>query len=105
MVCATSSFPVPISPSMRTVELVEATCSTCSRTDSRAALLPMIRSNRHSAWSLVGCVKVASSATGYSFPGNAYDCYNRLAHISTFTDVGRAVSELGDSFDSRGAKG
>src|SRR5260221_3514996 len=43
-----SSFPVPVSPSMRTVESVDATCFTCSRTDSRAALLPMIRSNLRS---------------------------------------------------------
>jgi two-component system, OmpR family, alkaline phosphatase synthesis response regulator PhoP len=34
---------VPVSPSMRTVESVEATCFTCSRTDSRAALVPEFR--------------------------------------------------------------
>src|SRR4029077_13619809 len=63
MACATSSFPVPVSPSMRTVESVVATCSTWSRTDSRAALLPMIRSNLRSAWSRAGYVTVAQSAT------------------------------------------
>src|SRR5689334_9169539 len=75
MACAMSSFPVPVSPSTRTVESVGATCSTWSRTDSSPELLPMIRSNRRSARSPVGYVTVAWSATRYSFPGIAYDCY------------------------------
>src|ERR1700757_2873596 len=64
MACATSSFPVPVSPSMRTVESVEATCFTCSRTDSRAALLPMILSNLRSGRSPSGYVTVAYSGIG-----------------------------------------
>src|SRR5579862_721732 len=77
-----SSFPVPVSPSMRTVESVGATCSTCSRTNSRAALLPMIRSNLRSAWSPVGYVTVALSATKYLLPGTACDCYKPVgSHI------------------------
>src|SRR5882724_6078418 len=63
MACAMSSFPVPVSPSMRTVESVEATCSTWSRTDSRAALLPTIDSNLRSGGSASGCVTVAYSST------------------------------------------
>src|SRR6266478_1489050 len=63
MACAMSSFPVPVSPSMRTVESVEATCSTWSRTDSRAALLPMIRLNLRSGGSASGYVTVAYSGT------------------------------------------
>ncbi len=58
-----SSFPVPVSPSMRTVESVEATCSTWSRTDSRAAQLPTIDSNLRSGGSASGCVTVAYSST------------------------------------------
>src|ERR1700745_1674362 len=42
MALAMRSFPGRVSPSMRTVESVEATCFTCSRTDSRAALAPTI---------------------------------------------------------------
>src|SRR5258705_6583812 len=63
MACAMSSLPVPVSPSMRTVESVEATCSTWSRTDSRAALLPMIDSNFRSGGSASGYVTVAYSST------------------------------------------
>src|SRR5690242_14161745 len=63
MACAMSSFPVPVSPSMRTVESVEATCSTWSRTDSKAALLPMIHSNLRSVWSASGYMTVAYSGT------------------------------------------
>src|SRR5271166_3894129 len=58
-----SSFPVPVSPSMRTVESVGTTCSTWSRTDSRAALLPMIGSNLRWGWSPSGHVTVAYSGT------------------------------------------
>jgi hypothetical protein len=58
-----SSFPVPVSPSMRTVESVEATCSTSSRTDSRAALLPMIRLNLRSGGSASEYVPIAYSGT------------------------------------------
>src|SRR5712671_6622885 len=49
MARAISSFPVPVSPWMSTVESVGATRSTCSSTDSSAWLLPMIRSNRSSS--------------------------------------------------------
>src|SRR6266404_1382144 len=58
-----SSFPVPVSPSMRTVESVGATCSTWSRTDSRAALLPRIRLNLRSGGSASGYVTLAYSGT------------------------------------------
>src|ERR1700719_3075696 len=49
MARAITSFPVPVSPWIRTVESVGATRSTCSSTDSRAALLPIICSNRRSS--------------------------------------------------------
>src|SRR6266403_1665731 len=45
MARAISSFPVPVSPWIRTVESVGATRSTCSSTASRAGLLPMTCSN------------------------------------------------------------
>src|ERR1700741_3087865 len=73
-----SSFPVPVSPSMRTVESVGATCSTCSRTDSRAELLPMIRSNLRSGWSPSGYV-TAYSGTGNLLPFD--DCLAVRSHI------------------------
>src|ERR1700751_5234793 len=44
-----SSLPVPVSPWIRTVESVGATRSTCSSTDSKAELLPMICSNLRSS--------------------------------------------------------
>src|SRR5579862_8535321 len=80
MACTMSSFPVPVSPSMRTVESVGATCSTWSRTDSRAALLPMIRSNLRSGWSPSGYLTVAYSGTEdlLSFDPIAQPC---LSHI------------------------
>src|ERR1700746_3532029 len=48
-----SSFPVPVSPRINTVEPVGATRSTCSSTASSAGLLPMICSNlrRSCTWS------------------------------------------------------
>src|SRR5580704_17888546 len=46
--CAISSLPVPVSPWIKTVESVGATRSTCSSTDSRAGLLPIICSNLRS---------------------------------------------------------
>src|SRR5271154_6890134 len=82
-----SSFPVPVSPSMRTVESVGATCSTCSRTDSSATLLPMIRSNLGSDWFSKGYITVAWSATSHSFPATAYDTYSLFcSHIKCGTD-------------------
>src|ERR1700733_9071711 len=42
MACAMSSFPVPVSPSIKTVESVAATTRTMSRTRPRAALVPTI---------------------------------------------------------------
>src|SRR5437870_11073258 len=48
MACAISSFPVPVSPRIRTVASVGATRSTCSSTASRAELSPMICSNLRS---------------------------------------------------------
>src|SRR5260370_34829077 len=45
MAPAISSLPVPVSPSIRTVESVGATRLTCSRTVSSGGLLPMICSN------------------------------------------------------------
>src|SRR5437868_5269593 len=51
MACAINSLPVPVSPSIRTVESVGATRSTCSSTASRAGLLPMMRSNLRSLYS------------------------------------------------------
>src|ERR1700733_10825117 len=87
MACAMSSFPVPVSPSTRTVEHVGATCSTCSRTDTRAALLPMIRSNRRSAWSSVGYVTGAYCATRYLLIGSACDRYEPVcSHIKCTSD-------------------
>src|ERR1700677_3632511 len=70
---AINSLPVPVSPSIRTVESVGATRSTCSSTASRAGLLPMICSNlrRLSSWSPdldlpkasteISCLRVHSS--------------------------------------------
>src|SRR4029077_18111802 len=58
-----SSFPVPVSPSMRTVESVEATCSAWPRTNSRAALLPMIRMHIRSGGSASGYVTGSYSGT------------------------------------------
>ena len=40
---ATSSLPVPVSPSSSTVASVAATCSICSRTRSMAGLRPTTR--------------------------------------------------------------
>src|SRR6267143_2116271 len=51
MARAISSFPVPVSPWIRTVESVGATRSTCSSTASRAGLLPMTCSNLRGLWS------------------------------------------------------
>src|SRR6266436_9380251 len=76
-----SSFPVPVSPSMRTVESVGATCSTWSRTHSRAALLPMIRSNLRSAWSPAGYITFAKSATRYSFQAPHTIAITYCSHI------------------------
>src|SRR6267154_6393043 len=79
-----SSFPVPVSPSMRTVESVGATCSTCSRTDSRAALLPMIRSNLRSGRSSTGYVTVAYSGIEISY--HSTDCLAVGSHIKCGLD-------------------
>src|SRR5271155_2567586 len=84
MACATSSFPVPVSPSIRTVESVEATCSTCSRTDSRAALLPIIRSNLRSGCFSPGYAKVSCSGIEVSYHSN--DCLAVRSQIKCGTD-------------------
>src|SRR5882762_1948147 len=60
---AISSLPVPVSPWTRTVESVGATRSTCSSTDSRAGLLPMICSNLRGLASWPADPNLATAAT------------------------------------------
>src|SRR5690348_10799843 len=67
-----SSFPVPVSPRIKTVESVGPTSSTCSSTDCRTRLVPMICWNRR--LSRPSCPKwdITEAAT---FPSRLRECF------------------------------